>query len=130
MPLSRLELVREADQPADEVLLTCFDGAQTMLVSISRADLQDWARQNRWLALSPTEETSLVANNREFLLPLIQLRLDHGEATQSIDRLTGRTMPLITLQRTDLDAGIIRRTASPPVSEGEPAGTIYATRPG
>jgi hypothetical protein len=106
MMLWQLQLVREMDQPPDEVLLTCLDGAQTILVSIPRLVLDDFARQRGWGPLAPSDQNFLVDINRGALLALIQRKYEDGQATQRNDRKTGRSIPLITLSRSDIDRGV------------------------
>jgi hypothetical protein len=112
MTLSQLQLVREMDQLPDEVLLTCFDGAQTILVSIPRLFLDDFARLRGWGPLAPSDQNFLVDNNRAALLALIQWKYEDGQATQRTDRKTGHSMALITLSPSDLDRGINHVTRS------------------
>src|SRR5215469_15378570 len=55
-----LQLLRELDQPIDEVLLTYFYRGQALLVSISRADLDGLARQRQWGPLAPSDQNFVV----------------------------------------------------------------------
>ena len=104
--LSQLQLVRGVDQPRDEVLLTCFDGAQTILVSIPRLALDEFVQQREWGPLAPSDQDFLVDINRSDLLPLIQGKYESGQVGQRTNPPTGRIIPLITLSRSDLDQGI------------------------
>src|SRR5260221_12986 len=104
MAISDLKLVRELDQPATEVLLTCFDGSQTLLVSISRTDLTDFAKQ----PLAPSDQNFLVEKNLEMLAPVIEGKRERGDTTIRTDPRTGRTSGLIELTRDDLEQGLKR----------------------
>src|SRR6202035_4529815 len=104
MAISDLALVRDLDQPATEVLLTCFDGSQTLLVSISRTDLTDFAKQQ----LLPSDQNFLVGKNLETLAPVVEGKRDRGDTTMRTDPRTGRTSGLIELRREDLEQGLRR----------------------
>ena len=91
-----------ATRPGEGRFLTCFDGAQTFLVSVPRLVLDDYARQRGWGPLAPSDQNFVIDSNRTTLLPLIQWSYDHGGATQRTNRQTGRIIPLITLLRSDL----------------------------
>ena len=106
MTLSQPQLVQGVNQPRDEVLLTCFDGAQTILVSIPRLALDDFVRQRGWGPLAPSDQDFLVDINRFVLLPLIQGKYESGQVAQRTNPQTGRSITLITLSRPDLDRGI------------------------
>jgi len=105
-----LQLLRELDQPIDEVLLTYFYRGQALLVSISRADLDGLARQRQWGPLAPSDQNFVVEINRETLLPIIEGRRERGEASARTNPLTAQTLPLIELTRTELERGIGLRT--------------------
>ena len=105
-----LKLLRELDQPATEVLLieltredleqglrrypvvadtpmTYFDGSQTLLLSISRTDLTDFAKH----LLLPSDQNFLVEKNLETLAPVIEGKRGRGDTTMRTDPRTGRT---------------------------------------
>jgi hypothetical protein len=114
--LSDFRLIREANGlPTDFVWLTYVEGGQTYLVSISRADVDDFAQQKHPRA----EQDALVEKNLETLGPVVRGKRERGEATQHTNRQTGRTDPLIELTRDDLEQGIKRS----PVVSSSPIGT-------
>jgi len=77
--LSDLRLVRDANGlPTDFVWLSCVEGDQTFLVSISRADVDDFAQQK----LPRAEQDALVEKNLETLAPIITVKRDRGDLGQ------------------------------------------------
>jgi hypothetical protein len=119
--LSKLELVPEPSQPQDEVHLTCFDGAQTFFVSISRTDLDDYARQRGWGPLAPSDQYRLVKSELDDLLPLVEGRHARGDVGEYVNRPTGGGTPLIKLTPKDLEQAFRRVENLPP--RAEDAGT-------
>ena len=115
MALSNFQLLRGPNQPPGfegSLLLTCFDGANTCLVSIARADVDHYAQQQ----LPPDHQLDLIERNLETLAPVIAGKYERGEVATHTDRRTGRVMPLIQLTRSDLEQGLRRY----PVSSSSP----------
>ena len=104
MPVNDIKLVGERAQAAESVLLTGSNGSQTLLISISRADVVDFAQQ----PLLPSDQNFLIEKNLKTLAPLISEKHDRGEVTQPTDRRTGRVTTLIELTRDDLRQGLRR----------------------
>ena len=115
MAISRLELIR-SDQPIGEILLTCFDGAQTLLVPISRVLLDEIVGRRWGRSLAPGEQDFLVDLNLPNLLPLIEGRHTQGDVIQRVNPATGRFASVITLTRDDLERGL---KLPPPTSPGD-----------
>lgn len=116
MALSRLALVRELDQPADEVHLTYVTGSQTLLVSIRRDILSDLLPH----PVLPSDENYVVQINLHTLEPVVQGKLDRGETTMRTNPGTGNTTALIELTRADLVLGL--RQLEVPRTDGPAAG--------
>jgi hypothetical protein len=108
MALSDFRLVREANGlPTDFVWLTCVEGDQTHLVSISRADVDDFAQQK----LPRAEQDALVEKNLETLAPIITVKRDRGELGQQ-PMPNGTPRLVLQLSRADLEHGMRRHWVS------------------
>jgi hypothetical protein len=78
--------------------LSCVEGNQTFLVSISRADVDDFAQQK----LPRAEQDALVEKNLETLAPIITAKRDRGALGQQ-PMPNGTPRLVIQLSRADLE---------------------------
>ena len=125
MPFSRLQLLPERDRPNDDaVWLHGFDGSQTILVSISHDDLDNFVQQRRWGPLATGDDDYLVSVNLANLLPVAEGRRIRGDLKQHTDPTTGQVTPLIELTPDDLGQGIKRLERFPGDSSGSRVGWI------
>src|ERR1051326_6499 len=97
MPLSEIKLIRAPVGAEFEIIwLQCFDGAQRLLVSIRRADVDAFATQ----LLPRADQDNLVERNLETLAPIIAFKYQRGEVEQRPSAV-GRPITQISLSRAD-----------------------------
>jgi hypothetical protein len=97
VPLSGFDIVQEHSQQ-DQVLVQCFDGAQTVLVFISHREIAIYFRR---YDLTPRQNNLLISSNMEKLVSVISGRYERGEVSLYASP-TGRAYPSIELTAADL----------------------------
>jgi hypothetical protein len=98
--LSGFAVVQEHSEQPDAVLITCFDGAQTLRVFISREVIDNYFRRQDLTAL---QRDLLVMRNLDKLALVISGRYERGEVS-SYASPTGRAYARIDLTLADLNA--------------------------
>jgi hypothetical protein len=99
LPLSRFGVVQEHSEQPDAVLVTCFDGVQTVLIWISREIIDNYFHQHD---LTARQRNLLVMRNLDMLAPVISARCERGEVSTHASP-TGRAYARIDLTAADLE---------------------------
>jgi hypothetical protein len=99
VPLSQFGVVQDHSEQPDAVLVTCFDGAQTLLVFISHEVIDNYFRRQD---LTVRQRNLLVMRNLDQLVPVISGRYERGEVSTYASQ-TGRAYARIDLMPADLE---------------------------
>jgi hypothetical protein len=108
MALTNFGVVDEHSDPANSVLITCYDSRQMVLVFISREAVDDYFRATR---LTPQQRNLLIFNNLSKIEPVIGGKYDRGEFTTHIGT-GGQQFPRIDLTLADLGQATEKLTDS------------------